>query len=301
MKPVAAHFGGTRNGLVISWPKRLKDKGGMRSQFHHVIDIVPTILEAAGIPEPRMVNGVPQKPIEGVSMVYTWDDAKAEGRRTTQYFEMFGNRAVYHNGWVAACQHGRLPWQTAGSFTFENDTWELYNIENDFSESNDLARKQPEKLRELQDIFMAEAAKYNVLPLDDRMAERLDTTLRPGFFTGRKHVTFYPGMTRLPEGSGPKLVGVPFTLTAPIEIPQGGAEGVIFALGGDAAGWSLFLWKGKPRFHYNFFGIKRYDVVGPKALTPGKHTIKIGFSPVNGHAGGPAVVALAVDGKLVGK
>src|SRR5262249_9647793 len=157
-------------------------------------------------------------------------------------------------------RHGRLPWETHGTFGFDDDKWELYNIDKDFSQAVDLAEKEPVRLRELQDLFLAEAAKYNVMPLDDRFAERLDVTLRPSYLAGRDKVTFYPGMTRLPEGSGPKLVGVPFTLTAPITVPESGAEGVVFALGGDAAGWSLFLWKGKVRFHYNFFSIKRYDV-----------------------------------------
>jgi arylsulfatase A-like enzyme len=301
-KQVASHLGGTRNAMIASWPKGIKDAGTVRSQFHHCIDVMPTLLEVVGIQQPTEVNGYIQRPIEGTSFAYTFasKNANAPSRHTVQYFEMLGNRAIYSDGWIACCRHGRLPWETAGTFSFEDDTWELYNLTKDFSESHDLARLQPDKLRALQDLFMAEAAKYNVLPLDDRMSERMDTTLRPGFFTGRKHVTFYPGMTRLPEGSGPKLVGVPFTLTAPVDIPQGGAEGVIFALGGDAAGWSLFLWKGKPRFHYNYFGLKRHDVVGTQALTPGKHTIKVGFSPENGHPGGPAAVSLAVDGKVVG-
>ena len=180
-----------------------------------------------------------------------------------------------------------------------HDKWELYHLEEDFSQAVDLAEKEPAKLRELQDLFMAEAAKYNVLPLDDRFAERMDVTLRPGFFTGRDKVTFYPGMTRLPEGSGPKLVGVPFTMTAPVEIPKEGAEGVIFAVGGDAAGFSLFLWEGKVRFHYNFFAIKRYDVMSPDKLSPGKHTIEVAFTPEAPKPGTPAKVALSIDGKTV--
>src|SRR5262245_49868170 len=242
---------------------------------------MPTLMEVVGIAEPTEVNGYQQRPIEGVSFAYTFDakNAKTPSARTEQYFEMLGNRAMYADGWIASCRHGHLPWETSASSGFEHDTWELYNIEKDFSQGVDLAEKEPAKLRELQDLSMASAAKYNVLPLDDRFAERLDVTLRPSFFAGRDSVTFYPGMTRLPEGSGPKLVGVPFTLTAPIEVPKDKAEGVIFALGGDAAGFSLFMWEGQIRFHYNFFAIRRYDFTSEQALSAGKHTIVVGFTP----------------------
>ena len=302
-KQVASHFGGTRNCMIVSWPKVIKDKGKIRSQFHHCIDVMPTLMEVVGIAEPREVNGYIQRPIEGTSFAYTFDakNAKAPSTRTHQYFEMLGNRAMYADGWIASCRHGRLPWETSGSFSFDEDKWELYNIEKDYSQAVDLADKEPARLRLLQDMFMAEAAKYNVLPLDDRFAERLDVTLRPSYFAGRDKVTFYPGLTRLPEGSGPKLVGVPFTMTVPVEIPKGGAEGVIFALGGDAAGWSLFLWEGKVRFHYNFFAIRRYDVTSPQALNPGKHTIKLAFTPTSPKPGSPADVVLSIDGKAVAK
>jgi len=302
-KQVASHFGGTRNSMVVSWPKVIKDHGKIRSQFHHCIDLMPTLMEVVGIAEPTHVNGYVQRPIEGVSFAYTFEakNAKAPSARKQQYFEMLGNRAMYRDGWIAACRHGRLPWETSGSWEWDSDRWELYHIEKDFSQAVDLAEQEPEKLRELQDLFMADAAKYNVLPLDDRFAERLDVTLRPSFFAGRDTVTFYPGMVRLPEGSGPKLVGVPFTMTVPVEIPKGGAEGVIFALGGDAAGWSLFLWEGKVRFHYNFFTIRRYDVTSPKVLSPGKHTIELTFKPDSPKPGAPAAVTLAIDGKQVAK
>jgi arylsulfatase len=287
--------------MIISWPAVIKDHGAVRSQFHHCIDVMPTLMEVAGITEPTEVNGYIQRPIEGVSFAYTFakDKANAPSRRTQQYFEMLGNRAIYRDGWIASCRHGRLPWETSGSFSFDDDKWELYNIAKDFSQAVDLAEKEPAKLRELQDSFMAEAAKYNVLPLDDRFAERLDTTLRPSYFAGRDEVTFYPGMTRLPEGSGPKLVGLPFTMTATIESPKAGAEGVIFALGGDAAGWALFLWEGKARFHYNFFGLRRYDVVSPNKLAPGKHAIQVVFTPDSPKPGCPANVTLLIDGKPV--
>jgi hypothetical protein len=236
-----------------------------------------------------------------VSFAYTFDakNAKAPSTRTEQYFEMLGNRAMYSDGWMASCRHGRLPWETSGSAGFDEDQWELYNIAKDFSQAEDLAEKEPAKLRELQDLFMANAAKYNVLPLDDRFAERLDITLRPSYFAGRETVTFYPGMKRLPEGSGPKLVGVPFEMTAPVEIPKDGAEGVVFALGGDAAGWSVFMSEGKARFHYNFFGIRRYDIGSEEPLPSGKHTIGLSFEPESPKPGAPANVTLSIDGKKV--
>jgi arylsulfatase len=300
-KQVASHFGGTRNSMIVSWPAVIRDPGSIRSQFHHCIDVMPTIMEVVGIAEPRVVNGHIQRPIEGVSFAYTFDagNAKTPSTRIQQYFEMLGNRAMYHDGWIASCRHGRLPWETSGSSGFDQDKWELYHIAEDFSQAVDLAAKEPAKLRQLQDLFMAEAAKYNVLPLDDRFSERLDVTLRPSYFAHRDAVTFYPGMVRLPEGSGPKLVGVPFTLSAPIEVPEGGAEGVIFALGGDAAGWSLFMWEGKVRFHYNFFAIRRYDVTSPTALSPGRHTIDLAFTPESPKPGSPARVTLSIDGQQV--
>lgn len=302
-KQVASHFGGTRNTMIVSWPKQIKDHGTFRSQFHHCIDVMPTLMEVVGIAEPKEVNGYIQRPIEGTSFAYTFDkaNAKAKSKRTKQYFEMLGNRAMYADGWIASCRHGKLPWETSSSAKFDEDKWELYNIEKDFTQGVDLADKEPARLRQLQDMFMAEAAKYNVLPLDDRFAERLDVTLRPSYFFGRDKVTFYPGMTRLPEGSGPKLVGVPFRMNVPVEIPKDGAEGVLFALGGDAAGFSLFLWDGKPRFHYNFFAIRRYDVVSPEKLSEGKHVIAIDFTPESKTPGCPADVVLSIDGKAVAK
>jgi arylsulfatase A-like enzyme len=300
-KQVASHFGGTRNTMIVSWPNKITDHRAMRSQFHHCIDVMPTLMEVVGIAEPKEVNGYIQRPIEGISFAYTFDKANAAARstRTKQYFEMLGNRAMYADGWIASCRHGRLPWETSGSWSFDDDRWELYNIEVDFTQADDLAEKEPTRLRQLQDMFMAEAAKYNVLPLDDRFAERLDVTLRPSYFARRDKVTFYPGMIRLPEGSGPKLIGVPFKMTVPVEIPDKKAEGVIFALGGDAAGWSLFLWEGKARFHYNFFDIKRYDVISPQVMSPGKHVIEILFEPESPKPGAPASIYMSIDGKGV--
>ncbi|CAA0101403.1 Arylsulfatase [Mycolicibacterium vanbaalenii] len=298
-KQVASHFGGTRNSMVVSWPDRISDQGAVRSQFHHVIDVLPTLLEVVGIREPVQVNGHIQRPIEGVSMAYSFADGDQSSAHDKQYFEMMGNRAMYHDGWIACCRHGRLPWETAGSWSYDDDTWELYNIADDYSESVDLAERHPEKLAELKDMFLAEAAKYNVLPIDDRFAERLDTTLRPSFFTGRKEVTFYPGMIRLPEGSAPKMIGVPHTITVPVTIPEGGADGVLAALGGDGAGFALFLWEGRVRYHYNYFGLERYDAVADEPLSPVEHTVVVHFAPDSPQPGCPATVTVSVDGTQV--
>ena len=299
-KQVASHFGGTRNSMIVSWPDKIKDKGAIRSQFHHVIDIMPTLMEVVGIKEAKEVNGYIQKPIEGTSFAYTFDKANADApsTRNVQYFEMLGNRAIYADGWIASCRHGRLPWETSGSFSFDDDKWELYNIEEDFSQAVDLADKHPEKIDFMSRLFLSEATKYQVLPIDDRFAERLDVTLRPSYFAGRQEVTFYPGMTRLPEGSGPHLVSRALTLTAPIEVPEGGVEGVIFALGGDAAGFALFMWEGKARFHYNFFGIQRTDLLS-EALPAGKHELMVSILPETAKPGGPAKIVLSVDGAVV--
>jgi len=273
MKQVASHFGGTRNGLVFSWPKRITDKGGLRSQFHHVIDLAPTILEVAGIPEPREVDGVAQRPIEGVSMTYTFADKDAPGRRTTQYFEMFCNRALYHNGWVAGCLHGRAPWITAGSVSLDDDTWELYNIEEDFSQANDLAAREPKKLRELQDLFMAEAAKYNVLPLDDRFAERADPALRPSHLRGKTHFVYPAGAVRIPERSSPYTKNLHHTLAAEVDIPKSGAEGVLVCCGGHTGGFTLFLKDGRLHWEHNYYNETRYRVSSTAPIPTGRHVL----------------------------
>jgi arylsulfatase len=273
MKQVASHFGGTRNGVVMNWPARITDKGGLRGQFHHAIDIVPTILEAAGVPEPVQVNGIPQRPIEGVSMAYTWKDAAAKERRVTQYFEMFGNRALYHDGWVAGCRHGRLPWLTADSSSFDEDSWELYNIADDFSQAKDLARENPKKLRELQDLFMAEAAKYNVLPLDDRFAQRASASLRPSYLRGKKNFVYLPGTVRLPEPSSPDTKNVNHVLAAEIEIPEGGAEGVLLCCGGEAGGYTFFVKAGRLHWEHNWFAEERYRVSSSEILRPGRQIV----------------------------
>ena len=274
MKQVASHFGGTRNPVVMNWPVRIKDKGGLRSQFHHIIDVVPTILEVAGVEQPRMVDGVPQKPIEGVSMVYTWDDAKADGRRKTQYFEMFGNRALYHDGWVAACRHGKLPWETSGSASFDGDKWELYNVDKDFSEFNDLATKEPKKLRELQDLFLAEAAKYNVLPLDDRFAERADVSTKPNNLRGITRFVYLAGTTRIPETSSPNTKNVNHVIAAEVEIGNY-AEGVIVCCGGKSGGYTLFMKDHKLHWEHNWFNTSRYLISSSEPIPAGKHVLSV--------------------------
>ena len=218
-KQVASHFGGTRNGLVVSWPKRIKDKGAIRSQFHHVIDVVPTILETAGIPAPSVVNGVKQKPIEGVSMAYSFDDAKAPSTHTTQYFEMLGNRAIYHDGWVAATTPKNLPWTPGGAKgdVVTGYKWELYHVANDFSEAHDLAATHKDKLAELQELFWEEAERYNVLPLDDSKVERMDVSIRPSLTRGRNAFVYYPGQIRIPEGAAPNIKNRSFILTADLD------------------------------------------------------------------------------------
>jgi arylsulfatase len=300
-KQVASHFGGTRNPMIISWPKVIKDTGGVRSQFHHTIDVVPTILEVVGIKEPASLFGVPQKPIEGISMAYTFDkaNAKTPSARKTQYFEMFCNRGIYSDGWYACAQHGRLPWNNAGSAPLDKDVWELHHIEKDFSQADDLAAKNPEKLKELQMLFVSEATRYNVMPLDDRFAERLDVSLRPSSFTGRKQVTLFPGIVRLPEGSGPKTVSVSHSVTIPVEIPKDGAEGVLMCVGGDTSGWSFCVEGGKLTYHYNFFDTDRIKVESTNPLPAGKAEMKFDF--VSEGVGKAATVTLFVNGEKVGE
>jgi len=300
-KQVASHFGGTRNPLVIAWPDRIKDAGGIRTQFHHVIDISPTILEAAHLAQPVEVNGVKQKPIEGVSMIYSFGDPKATGTRHIQYFEMFGNRALYKDGWIATARHGRLPWQTMGASTgdFDHDTWELYNLADDFSEANDLSAKYPDKLKELQNDFWAEAKKYNVLPLDDRFAERGDPSLRPSLIADRTDFTYYPA-TRIPEPSAANTKNTSHTIIATIEVPQGGADGVLVAEGGAAGGYTLYIKDGKPIYEYNYMAHQRYRVAGGEALSPGPATIRVDFK-YDGGVGKGGTATLFINDKKVGE
>jgi arylsulfatase len=304
-KQVASFFGGTRQGMAISWPGHIKDLGGIRSQFHHVIDIVPTILEATGIQAPLIVDGVAQKPIEGVSMGYTFDraNAKAPSTRKTQYFEMFGNRAIYHDGWVAATPPPEPPWLmgTAKMPEVVNGyKWELYNIADDFSQNNDLAAKNPDKLRELQELFLVEGTKYQVFPLDNSILARI-VTPRPSATAGRSVFTYTGQLSGLPSGSAPELIAKSFTITAEVEIPKGGGDGMLNTLGGRFGGYGLYVLKGKPVFTYNLLDVARFRWLGPTALSPGKHTIVFDFKYDGPGPGKGGSGSLSVDGKEVDK
>jgi arylsulfatase A-like enzyme len=309
-KQVASHFGGTRQGMVISWPGHITDVGGIRAQFHHMIDIVPTILEAAGIQAPATVNGITQKPIEGVSMAYTFDkaNANAPSKRDTQYFEMFANRGIYHDGWYACTTPPAAPWLLGTTQLPEvNDyKWELYNIADDYSQNNDLAAKNPDKLRELQALFLTEAAKYQVLPLDNSLLPRL-VTPRPSATAGRTVFTYSGENTGIPLGNAPSILDKDYTITAEVTVPTGGAEGMIVTLGGRFGGYALYLLKGKPVFSYNMLDLERFRWeagVGGRdlfsdALKPGKHTIVFDFKYNGPGPGKGGTGVLTVDGKLV--
>ena len=299
-KQVASTFGGTRNGMVIHWPKRIKAKGEVRSQFHHVIDIAPTVLEVAGLPEPKVVNGTPQAPIEGVSMVYTFGDAKAKSRHTTQYFEIMGNRAIYHDGWLAGTVH-RAPWEFKPRGPLADDKWELYDTRTDFSLANDLAAKNPAKLKEMQQLFLKEAVKYHVLPLDDRTLERFNaaTSGRPDLMAGRTSLTVYEGMTGMSENVFINTKDRSHTITAEVEIPQKGANGVILAQAGRFGGWSLYLKDGKPVYTYNFLGLQRFNIAAAQPLAAGKATIRYEFAYDGGGMGKGGMGTLFVNDKKV--
>jgi arylsulfatase len=297
-KQIASHFGGTRNGLVISWPRRIKDAGGIRSQFHHVIDVMPTILEAAGVQAPATIHGVPQKPVEGVSMLYAFADPGAASRRRTQYFEMFCNRAIYHDGWVAATTPPVAPWVSVGDPPdIDAYQWELYHVAKDFSQSVDLAQQEPQKLRELQNLFLVEATRNHVLPLDNSRVERLDVSIRPSLTRGRDTFTFYPGMIRIPEGAAPDVKNKSWSISAEIEVPANGADGVLATQGGRFAGWGLYVKDGMPVFHYNLAGVARYEARANEKLAPGKHTIAMRFQYGGGGPGKGGVATLSVDGR----
>jgi arylsulfatase len=303
-KQVASHFGGTRNGLVVSWPARIKDKGGVRTQFHHVIDIVPTLLETTGIEFPTVLNGVMQKPIEGVSMAYSFANANAPSTRTTQYFEMMANRGIYHNGWVAATTPLRLPWVTIGSEPSPDDfQWELYHVAEDFSEAENLATKNPPKLQELQALFDREAKKYAVYPLDSSFASRVDPSIRPSLTRGRTTFTYYPGAIRIPEGTTPDVKNRSYSVSAEVEIPAGGATGVLATQGGRFGGWGLLLMDGKPEFVHAFSNQAqhKYRVASTEKLAPGQHTIRFDFQYDGGGRGKGGTGALLVDGRQVAK
>jgi arylsulfatase A-like enzyme len=299
-KQVASDFGGTRNGMVIHWPGGIEDKGGLRSQFSHVIDIAPTILESAGLPEPISVNGTPQTPIEGVSLSYSFDEPEAPERHTTQYFEMFGNRAIYHEGWLARTIH-RFPWQTGKQRPLQSDVWELYDVREDFSLVEDLAAKQPERLKRLQALFMSEAEKYHVLPIDDRTVERVNPALagRPDLLGDRTELTLYMGMDGILENTFLNVKNRSKTITAEVTIPEGGANGVLLAQGGRFGGWCLYMKDGRPTYTYNWLGLERYTVAGPDALPAGPTTIVLDFAYDGGGLGKGGKATISVDGAQV--
>jgi arylsulfatase len=301
-KQVASNFGGTRNGMVVHWPKRVKARGEVRSQFHHVIDVAPTILEAAGLPEPKSVNGTVQKPIEGVSMAYTFDDAKAESRHKVQYFEMIGNRAIYADGWFAGTIH-KAPWEMKPRAALLDDKWELYDTRADFSLADDLAAKNPAKLKELQELFLKEAVKYNVLPIDDRSIERLNPRIagRPDLMGDRTSLTLHAGMTGMSENAFINVKNRSVVITADLEIPAGGANGVVLAQGGRFGGWSLYLKGGKLAYTYNVLGLKRTTITSMKPVPAGKSTVKMDFAYDGGGLAKGGLVALSVNGKKVGQ
>jgi arylsulfatase len=303
-KQVASFFGGTRQGMCISWPGHIKDVGGIRSQFHHIIDIVPTILEVSGIPAPEYVDGIKQAPIEGVSMAYTFDSANANApsKRETQYFEMFGNRTLYHNGWIAVTPPPQPPWLmgTAELPPLNEYKWELYNIADDFSENNDLAAQNPAKLKELQGLFMEEAKKYQVLPLDNSILERI-LAPRPSAVAGRTEFTYSGEVSGIPVSNAPNVVGKSFDITADVEIPPKGAEGMLNTLGGRFGGYGLYLLKGKPVFTYNLLALERFKWEGPQALTPGKHTIVFNFKYDDPGMAKGGTGVMSVDGKEVAR
>jgi len=299
-KQVASNFGGTRNGLIVHWPKRISAKGELRSQFHHVIDVAPTVLEAASLPEPKVVNGTPQAPIEGVSMAYTFGDPSAESRHKVQYFEMFGNRAIYADGWFAGTLH-RAPWEMQPRRALLEDQWELYDTRKDFSLVDDLAARNPAKLKELQDLFMQEAVKYRVLPIDDRVVERVNAKLagRPDLMGDRTSLTLHAGMKGMSENVFINVKNRSLTITADVESPAAGAGGVILAQGGRFGGWSLYMKAGKPIYVYNFIGLQRFTVASPQAVPAGKSTIRLEFAYDGGGLGKGGLATIYVNDQKV--
>jgi arylsulfatase A-like enzyme len=299
-KQVASHWGGTRNGTIVHWPKGIKAKGEVRTQFHHVIDIAATVLEAAKLPEPTIVNSVQQAPLEGVSMLYAFDDAKAPDRHETQYFEMFCNRGIYQKGWTAVTRHS-IPWAATAVPAFDDDVWELYGPD-DWTQSRNLARSNPEKLHELQRQWLIEAGKYHVLPLDDRRFERFNPDIagRPQLIKGSTQI-LYSGMGRLSENSLVSIKNKSYSITAEIEVPKSGAQGVIVAQGGSTNGWSLYANGGKLKYCYNFFGVQLYFVESSAPIPAGKHQVRMEFKYDGGGLAKGGGVTLYLDGKSAGK
>jgi arylsulfatase A-like enzyme len=301
-KQIASHFGGTRNPMVISWPAKIKEKGGIRNQFHHVTDIMPTILEVAGIQAPDSLNGIPQKPIEGISMAYTFIDAKAPDRRKSQIFELVSNRAMYQNGWIAS-SIAYLPWTaTRTGYDPNKAKWELYNLDEDFSQADDLATREPAKLKMLEDLWWAEAARHDVLPLDWRSVERLSEQLtgRPNLSEGRKTVVYNTPLVALPEGAAPDLKNKSFTITAEVNIPSDGGQGMIFTQGGITAGWGFYIQDGKLIGMHNYIDSERYRVVSTENVPTGKVTLAFDFKYDGGGMGKGGTITLLTNGKKIG-
>lgn len=301
-KQVASHFGGTRNPMIISWPKRIKDKAGLRDQFIHTIDIVPTLYEICGVTAPRELNGVPQKPIEGISFAFTFEDATAPSRRRTQYFELGCNRGLYHDGWMASAP-SFVPWEPNRSEDWSPDkqVWELYKIDEDFSQAKDLASQYPDKLRELQDLWWAEASKYNVLPLDWRATIRMNAEAmgRPSLVGKRTKAVYYPGMIALPDGACMRMLNKSWTITAEIELPDDKANGMIVTHGGLEGGYGLYLRDGKPTFVYNFLSVDRITFVGSKPLDKGKTTLVVDFKYDGGGMGKGGSIKVSANGETL--
>jgi arylsulfatase len=301
-KQVASHWGGTRNGTIVHWPKGIRETGGLRSQFSHVIDIAPTVLEVAGLPEPTMVNGVQQSPMEGSSMAYTFNDASATEQHDLQYFEMFGNRGIYHRGWSAVTKH-KTPWLIVDPNVrdFDDDTWELYDGATDYSQAHNLAAEQPERLAKLQRLWLIEATKYNVLPMDDRTGERLNPDLagRPTLIRGDSQL-FFPGMGRLSENSVVSIKNRSFAVTAELDIPTDGASGVIIAQGGRFGGWSLYAKDGRAKFVYNVLGIQEFPTEAETPIPAGRHQLRMEFAYDGGGLAKGGAVTLYYDGTAVG-
>jgi arylsulfatase len=301
-KQVASHWGGTRNGTVVHWPKGIQSKGEIRTQFTHVIDVVPTVLEAAGLPQPESVNGIQQDAIEGVSMAYSFDDANAPERHETQYFEMFGNRGIYHKGWTAVTHH-QTPWASSSVKppAFDDDAWELYS-DKDWSQAEDLSKRMPEKLHELQRQFLIEATRYKVLPLDDRMLERInpDTAGRPVLIKGKSQL-LVSGMGHLLENCVLNIKNKSHSVTADIVVPEAGAEGVIISQGANIGGWSLYAKDGKLKYCYNWGGFKKFFVESANKLSAGQHQVRMEFDYAGGGLGKGGKAILFVDGTKVGE
>jgi hypothetical protein len=300
-KQVASDFGGTRNGMVAHWPARIKAKGEVRSQFTHVIDLAPTVFEACQVPAPKTVNGIEQDPIEGTSFLYSFDDANAKEKHTVQYFEMFGNRAIYADGWYARTIH-RPAWHPKPTQPLLEDPWELYNASEDFSLANNIASQNPDKLKELQDLFMKEAEKYHVLPIDDRLLERTDAKAvgRPTIMDGRNAVTLGPGMKGMGVDIFISTRNTSYTITADVDIAANG-NGVLICQGGRFGGFSFYVKSGKPMFTYNYLGLQSYSVASAQALKPGKHTLVYDFKYDGGGLGKGGIGTITVDGKKIGE